>query len=75
MYGGETYDIEAESEEEDAKLNQTIADEDDNALHPGEGASNGTLVAFKPPEDGLYRFYIKAVSGDTDYVLRISEQD
>ena len=75
LYGGETYDIEAEGEEEDATLNLTIADEDDNALHPGEGASNGTLVAFKPPEDGLYRFYIKAVSGDTDYVLRISEQD
>ena len=75
LYGGETYDIEMESEDEDADLDLYITDEDDNVLYTDDDASSDAAVNFKPAEDGLYRFYVKAVTGDTDYVLRVSEKD
>ncbi len=72
LYSGETFVVTVEKEDEDAELSLTITDEDDNVLSD----ENATPpVSFEPPEDGLYRFYIKAVKGDSDYSLGISEQD
>ncbi len=72
LYSGETYEVTVENENQDAELSLTITDEDDNVLSD-EGAA--TPVSFEPAEDGLYRFYLKAVKGDTDYSLGIAEQD
>ncbi|HNT25884.1 MAG TPA: hypothetical protein PKM21_16060 [Anaerolineales bacterium] len=72
LYSGETFVVTVEKEDEDAELSLTITDEDDNVLSD----ENATPpVSFEPSEDGLYRFYIKAVKGDSDYSLGISEQD
>jgi len=73
FYGGEKYTIELEAEDEDVDLDLYITDDEDNIIYKDEEVDSGAAVEFEPGEDAVYRIYIKAVDGDTDYTITIKE--
>ena len=75
LYGGEIFDIELEAEEEEATLDLFVTDEDDNIVYQAGAPAAELCTALTPAEDAVYRIFVKAVNGDTDYVLAISERD
>jgi len=75
LYGGESFDVELEADDQAVSLDLFVTDEDDNIIFQA-GAPAAELVAdLSPTEDAVYRFFVKAVSGVTDYVLSIAERD
>lgn len=75
LYGGETFDIELEADEDEASLDLFVTDEDDNIVYQAGAPAAELCTAITPTEDAVYRIFVKAVSGETDYVLAISERD
>jgi hypothetical protein len=75
LYAGETFDIELEAEDEQVTLDLFVTDEDDNILYQAGAPAAELSAALTPTEDSVYRIFVKAVSGETDYVLEISERD
>lgn len=75
LYAGETFDIELEAEEEEATLDLLVTDEDDNIIYQAGAPAAELSAAVTPAEDAVYRIFVRAVSGETDYVLALSERD
>ena len=75
LYGGETFDIELEAEDDEATLDLVVTDEDDKIVYQAGAPAAELAGALKPAEDSVYRIFVKAVSGESDYVLTISERD
>jgi hypothetical protein len=75
LYAGETFDIELEAEDEKVTLDLFVTDEDDDILYQAGAPATELSAALTPSEDSVYRIFVKAVSGETDYVLAISERD
>jgi hypothetical protein len=75
LYGGETFEIELEAEEVEATLDLLVTDEDDNIIYQAGAPAAELFAAVTPAEDAVYRIFVKAVSGETDYVLAVSERD
>ena len=75
LYAGETFEIEIEAEDEKVTLDLFVTDEDDNILYQAGAPAAELFTALTPSEDSVYRIFVKAVSGETDYVLAISERD
>ncbi len=75
LYAGETFDIELEAEEDEAALDLLVTDEDDKIVYQAGAPAAEIAAALTPTEDSVYRIFVKAVSGESDYVLTISERD
>lgn len=75
MYEGEAFDMEVESEEEEVELHLYITDEEDEIVYTDEDAEPGELLSFSPAVDAVYRVWITAISGETEYALRIVERE
>ena len=75
LYGGETFDIELEAEEEEVTLDLFVTDEDDNIIYQAGAPAAELIAALTPTTDAVYRIFVKAVSGESDYVLALSERD
>jgi hypothetical protein len=75
LYEGETFDIELEGEEEDVDLDLYVTDEEDNVLYKDEDPESEADAWFKPKEDAVYRFWVKGVNGETEYILHIEERE
>ena len=75
LYGGEIFDLELEAEDDEASLDLFVTDEDDNIVYQAGAPAAELCTAITPTEDAVYRIFVKAVSGETDYVLAISERD
>ncbi len=75
LYAGETFDIELEAEEDDVTLDLFVTDEEDNIVYQAGAPAEELFAAVNPSVDSVYRIFVKAVSGESDYVLTISERD
>lgn len=75
LYGGETFDIELEAEEDEVTLDLFVTDEDDNIVYQAGAPADELFATLSPIEDSVYRIFVKAVSGESDYVLAITERD
>jgi hypothetical protein len=75
LYGGETFDIELEAEEEEVTLDLFVTDEDDNIVYQAGAPAEELFATLTPTTDAVYRIFVKAVSGESDYVLALSERD
>jgi hypothetical protein len=75
LYGGETLDIEQEADDDEVSLDLFVTDEDDNIIYQANAPAAELFAALSPQEDAVYRFFVKAMSGETDYVLSITERD
>lgn len=75
LYAGETFDIELEAEEDEAALDLLVTDEDDKIVYQAGAPAAEIAAALTPTEDSVYRIFVKAVNGESDYVLTISERD
>jgi len=75
LYAGEVYEFELEAEEDEALLDFYITDEDDKVIYQANAPSDEVVTCYKPEMDAVYRFYVKSVSGSSDYVIRIVEQE
>jgi len=75
LYGGETFDIELEAEEDDVMLDLFVTDEEDNIIYQAGAPADELAAALTPSEDSVYRIFVKAVSGESDYVITITERD
>jgi hypothetical protein len=76
LYEGETFDIELETEEEDeVDLDLYITDDEGTVLYKDEEIDPDEAGTFRPKTDGVYRFFVKAMDGESEYALRIIERE
>ena len=76
LYEGETFDIELETEEEEeVDLNLYITDDDGTVLYHNEEVDPDEAGTFRPKADGVFRFFVKATDGESEYALRIVERE
>jgi len=68
------YYFSLDSEDEDAGLDFHIADDAGNVIYQDEDSADGAAAWFIPETYGIYRIYIKAASGSTDYTVTIEEE-
>lgn len=69
------YNFALEPEDEDVDLDFYITDSEGTILHQDEDAEAGAAAWFIPDEYGIYRLYVKATSGSTDYTITVEEEE
>lgn len=75
LYGGEVYEVKLTADDNEVNLGLYVTDEDDELIIKLEDPGARLEGEFTPEVDAVFRFFIKAMNGNTDYVLRISERD
>ena len=75
LYGGEAYEVKLTADDNEVNLDLYVSDEDDELIIKLEDPGARLEGEFTPEVDAVFRFFIKAMNGNTDYVLRISERD
>jgi hypothetical protein len=75
LYGGETFEVELKADDNDLTLDFFVTDEEDNIIYQTSAPAAEVSTVITPTEDAVYRFFVKAVNGDTDYILGVSERD
>jgi hypothetical protein len=75
LYGGETYELKLDADDNKVNVDLYVTDEDDNMIFKVEDPGATLEGEFTPEADAVFRFFVKAINGNTDYVLRISERD
>lgn len=75
LYAGDTYDVELEADDEDVDIDLYITDSEGTIIYQDEDSESTANAWFKANIDSIFRFYVKAVDGDTSYTLTIRDQE
>ena len=74
LYENETFVIELEAEDDGVDLDFYLANQDNEVIYKDEERASGAAVQLEVGSTGMFTLYIKAVDGDTNYVLKLQEQ-